>query len=146
VKLSDYDFVDVVKLLAAKDHCAEEILVELGRTPKFCARMKEVGFIPSEENDSPRSRESRPTRSREVLARFGIKLPKPTPTLPRIAYIGTWSGGSREIRMDRPQLFRLVWSKPVMKLAAEWGISDRGLGKACKGLKIPVPPRGYWAG
>ena len=25
------------------------------------------------------------------------------------------------------------------------GMSDRGLGKACRRLLVPVPPRGYWA-
>lgn len=30
-------------------------------------------------------------------------------------------------------------------LAEEFGISDRGLAKACNRHRIPVPPRGYWA-
>jgi hypothetical protein len=34
---------------------------------------------------------------------------------------------------------------PVDKLAKEWGLSGRGLAKACRRLQIPVPPRGYWA-
>ena len=34
---------------------------------------------------------------------------------------------------------------PVDKLAKEWGLSDRDLSKACSRLKVPVPPRGYWA-
>ena len=145
VKFSNRDFVDVVKLLAEKDHCAREILVELGRTPRFRARMKEVGFIPSDNDKSRRNIEPRPTRSREVLAKFGIELPKPVLPLPRIVHIGSRRPGASEMRMDRARLFKLVWSKPVMQLAAEWGISDRGLGKACRRLKVPVPPRGYWA-
>ena len=47
--------------------------------------------------------------------------------------------------MDRSALFDRVWSVPVDKLAKEWGLSGRGLAKACRRLQIPVPPRGYLA-
>ena len=30
-------------------------------------------------------------------------------------------------------------------LAKRWGLSGRGLAKACQRLQIPVPPRGFWA-
>jgi len=49
------------------------------------------------------------------------------------------------VRFDRAALFDRVWSDPVEKLAKEWGLSGRGLAKACRRLQIPVPPRGYWA-
>ena len=49
------------------------------------------------------------------------------------------------ITLPRSQLYELVWSKPVRDLAAEFGISDVALAKRCRALKIPVPPRGYWA-
>jgi len=38
----------------------------------------------------------------------------------------------------------MVWSEPESKLARGYGLSDRGLGKICKRLEIPVPGRGYW--
>jgi hypothetical protein len=47
--------------------------------------------------------------------------------------------------LTRQQLYDRVWSKPVDQLAREFGISDVGLGKACRRHGIPVPPRGYWA-
>lgn len=145
LKLDNYNFVDVIKLFAEADHCSSDVVRELGRTPSIRNRMKKVGFIPSEDDDSSNVSQTRPTRSREVLSKFGNELPKPTPKLPRTVHIGTWDTDGREIRLDRAALFELIWSKPVMKLAAEWGLSDRGLGKACRRLKIPVPPRGYWA-
>ncbi len=43
------------------------------------------------------------------------------------------------------ELCELVWSKPMTKLAEEFGISDVGLAKICRRNNIPVPPRGYWA-
>ena len=38
-----------------------------------------------------------------------------------------------------------VWSTPMQKLAAEFGLSDVGLAKLCKRHQTPVPGRGYWA-
>ena len=48
------------------------------------------------------------------------------------------------IFLKREALYKMVWAEPVSKLAREYGLSDRGLGKICKRLEIPVPGRGYW--
>jgi len=48
----------------------------------------------------------------------------------------------REI--TREELYRVVWAKPGVVLAEEFGISDVGLAKICKRLRVPRPPRGYW--
>lgn len=47
--------------------------------------------------------------------------------------------------MKRSDLYALVWDKPMTKIAAELGISDVGLAKACRRNGVPVPPRGHWA-
>jgi hypothetical protein len=44
----------------------------------------------------------------------------------------------------RQELFELVWSEPMIKLAARYGISGNGLAKACRKADVPVPERGYW--
>lgn len=44
----------------------------------------------------------------------------------------------------REELYDLVWSEPMIKLGARFGISGNGLKKACKRANIPVPPQGYW--
>jgi hypothetical protein len=44
----------------------------------------------------------------------------------------------------RQELYDLVWSEPMTKLGARFGISGNGLKKACKRANIPVPPQGYW--
>ncbi len=44
----------------------------------------------------------------------------------------------------REELHDLVWSEPMTKLGARFGISGNGLKKACKRANIPVPPQGYW--
>ncbi len=48
------------------------------------------------------------------------------------------------IKLSREDLYELVWSKPMSHIAPKLGISDRGLGKTCTRLDIPVPGRGYW--
>ncbi len=56
--------------------------------------------------------------------------------------------GARErlsCRYDREKLYGQVWSEPVQRVAASYGISDVRLGKVCRILRVPVPPRGYWA-
>ncbi len=49
----------------------------------------------------------------------------------------------REI--TRPELYELVWSKPMTRVAEDFGLSDQGLAKICAKHSIPRPPRGYWA-
>lgn len=44
----------------------------------------------------------------------------------------------------RDELYEEVWSKPMLTLAREYGISDVGLAKICKKMEIPRPERGYW--
>lgn len=47
--------------------------------------------------------------------------------------------------LTREEFFDLVWTKPMVQLAKEFGLSDVGLAKACKRHNIPRPDRGYWA-
>lgn len=45
----------------------------------------------------------------------------------------------------RQQLYDLVWSTPMTKLAKTLVMSDVGLRKICVKHDIPTPPLGYWA-
>lgn len=47
--------------------------------------------------------------------------------------------------LTRRALYDRVWQTPMVKLAAEYGISGRGLAKLCERHAIPVPGRGHWA-
>lgn len=63
---------------------------------------------------------------------------------------GTFSNPGGKLKMarhtfTRQELYDLVWAEPMSKLAQQYGISDRGLAKACAKANIPVPERGYWA-
>ncbi len=46
---------------------------------------------------------------------------------------------------SREELFALIWERPATEVAQELGISDVALGKLCRRLQVPKPPRGYWA-
>ncbi len=52
---------------------------------------------------------------------------------------------AKPIAITRDELYKLVWSNPVSKLAERFGLSDKGLAKKCARHNIPCPPLGYWA-
>lgn len=50
-----------------------------------------------------------------------------------------------EIVFEREALYKEVWTTPLTKLGEKYGLSDNGIRKVCKALRIPLPQRGYWA-
>lgn len=46
--------------------------------------------------------------------------------------------------IDAKQLESLVWSKPTIELAKEFGVSDVAIGKKCTSLGVTKPPPGFW--
>jgi hypothetical protein len=50
----------------------------------------------------------------------------------------------RERALKRSELYELVWKQPVRAVAADIGISDVALAKACRRQGIPLPGRGHW--
>jgi hypothetical protein len=159
LKASDYDFVETIKLLAQADHCSQDVLHELARTPAFRRKMTETGLIPRAEEEHWKWQQRRPTRAHEVVAKCGLDRSKgkdskgrsashsasPVRALPRTVHVGYGHRNGRVIRLTRAEFFNRVWSKPMLQLAAEWGISDQGLAKVCRRLNVPRPPRGFWA-
>lgn len=49
------------------------------------------------------------------------------------------------VKFTREQLYKAIWTKSCVKLAAELGISDVALAKTCRRLGVPRPLLGYWA-
>lgn len=49
------------------------------------------------------------------------------------------------VQLTRRAMYDLVWSKPMTKVAAEFGISDLALKKIRDRHRVPTPGRGYWA-
>ena len=50
----------------------------------------------------------------------------------------------KKYRIERNQLYELVWSKPMTDIAKEYGISDKMISKICEKLNVPTPRLGYW--
>jgi hypothetical protein len=46
--------------------------------------------------------------------------------------------------LTRQELYDLVWSEPVYKVAERYGISGVAFAKKCRNFGIPLPERGYW--
>ncbi|MET3649829.1 hypothetical protein [Phyllobacterium ifriqiyense] len=47
--------------------------------------------------------------------------------------------------VSREELYEQVWSKPMTKVAADYGVTGTALKKTCNRHRIPTPERGYWA-
>ncbi len=50
-----------------------------------------------------------------------------------------------KVEFRRNDFFEMVWSEPMIKLAAKLQISDVAVKKICVKHEIPVPGLGYWA-
>jgi hypothetical protein len=148
-KATDSEFVDVLKLLTQGEHCNPGVLRDLCRTPTMRQRMNKVGLLPARRKarDTLNVHPEPGWRTRRLLDKVGITLPKPPKDTSISAFIEIgerrWSG--TPLRLTREALYERVWAEPVDKLAKPWGLSGRGLAKACKRAGVPVPPRGYWA-
>jgi hypothetical protein len=49
------------------------------------------------------------------------------------------------IVITREALYALVWSEPMLKVAAKFSVSSSYMARVCTSLNVPRPERGYWA-
>jgi len=47
--------------------------------------------------------------------------------------------------VSREELYQLVWSSPMTKVAEQFGVSGSYMARVCSVLNVPRPERGYWA-
>jgi hypothetical protein len=47
--------------------------------------------------------------------------------------------------VTREELYELVWSTPMSKVAAQYNVSGSYMARVCTVLRVPRPERGYWA-
>lgn len=52
---------------------------------------------------------------------------------------------SRNLPISREDLYKLVWSKPMLRVAERFGVSSSYLARVCTNLNVPRPQRGHWA-
>lgn len=58
--------------------------------------------------------------------------------------------GSADLRSEagpvsRAQLYELVWREPMLRVGERFGLSSSYMARVCTELRVPRPPRGYWA-
>lgn len=68
--------------------------------------------------------------SRRVVEAEKAEYPKPEPWM---------------LRFDRTLLYEEIWREPAERVAARYGVSGAAIAEVCRCLRIPKPPRGYWA-
>lgn len=147
LRLGDETFVSALKLLTARDNCSDPVLEELARTDSFRRRLKRVGISPGRPSGNHEPRTA-PHGARHIRSRLGLPEPKQLPPpkhRSRVLEIGSRYGAKEKVRTTRAELMRAVWAEPVEVVAKRWGLSGRGLAKACSRAHVPTPPRGYWA-
>ena len=118
-RMRDYHLKSIHHHLEQPEICAPETYQELVRTPKMRARLTSLGLYkkPITEREKRKfEREKRTNEIRTLLQRY-----------------------------DRKVLYEQVWSEPALTVAKSYGVSSVWLGKVCRQLNVPVPPRGYWA-
>jgi hypothetical protein len=47
--------------------------------------------------------------------------------------------------LTREVLYALVWSEPMLRVAARYGVSSSYMARVCNLMNVPRPERGYWA-
>ena len=119
LRMSDYHLKSIHHSMERSEICAPETYQELVRTPKMQARLISLGLKkkPITEREKRKAeREQRTNEIRRLLQDY-----------------------------DRSVLYEQVWSEPALTVAKGYGVSSVWLGKVCRLLNVPVPPRGYWA-
>lgn len=128
--------VELVGLLLKHHACDEGTTHDLLRTPRMRKHMKGCEDELSRLGLTVDGR--RRPQSHEV---------KPSSTSPGRAKARSWLPPSPYLlhKYDREQLYEELWAEPTRTVAARYGITDVGLAKVCHQLRVPKPPRGYWA-
>lgn len=57
----------------------------------------------------------------------------------------TTTDESLPVPLTRESMYALVWSEPMLKVAARYGVSSSYMARVCKLMNVPRPERGYWA-
>lgn len=58
---------------------------------------------------------------------------------------GRTDATSKATPISRQQLYELVWTEPMLRVGERLGVSSSYMSRVCTELRIPRPPRGYWA-
>ncbi len=115
LRASDWDLKDVLRVLGRPEVCSPEIYQELTRTATMQKRLLAMKLI-----RPPVKPISQAAKRRDEVS-------------------------SLLRRYDRERLYEEVWAQPVIQAAKSYRVSGVYLARVCRALRVPVPPRGYWA-
>jgi hypothetical protein len=124
---------ELLKILKAREACSEETAAKLLRTPRMKLHLAPV------ENRLPRWATKKAQNRGESDRSDGTEARTQKPLEPSAPSYALLRKYNREV------LYEEVWAQPMQTLAAKYGISDVGLAKGCRKLRVPLPGRGYWA-
>jgi hypothetical protein len=123
---------NLLRIFKAREACSEEISGKLLRTPRMKLHLAAV------ESRLPRwpAKKTKSRRNSDGPDDTEARNRKPIePSAPSYALLRKY---------NREVLYEQAWAEPVQKLAERYGISDVGLAKTCRKLRVPLPGRGYW--
>lgn len=55
------------------------------------------------------------------------------------------AGKASQGPLTREDLYDLVWKEPMLRIGERMGVSSGYMARVCSDLRVPRPPRGYWA-
>jgi len=124
---------ELLEIFKPHEACSEETLARLVGTPRMKLHLAPV------ENRLPR------WPAKRTQNRGNSDRPDDTETRKRKRFEPPAPSYALLRKYNRDVLYEELWTQPMQKLAAKYGISDVGLAKACRKLRLPLPGRGYWA-
>ncbi len=116
--------VDLLTLFTKHKSCSEGTLRESLRPPKMRQHLKSCV---------------------KNLLRLGVDLRTAREKAEQVRIAEARQAYYLLTRYNREQLYEEVWAEPTLKVAKKYSLSDVGLAKVCKKLKVPRPSLGYWA-
>ena len=82
--------------------------------------------------------------NKKVCADFGLDVDYMSRVYSKRNSGVTHPNGRKVERPSKEELEKLLWEKPTIQLAKDFGASDRAIGKWAKFYGINKPPRGFW--
>jgi ankyrin repeat protein len=111
---------EITNLLREQHACDDGVLHELLRTPKMQELLRVSGRSKLAAERNTIAPASEPQRMPKSIARYLAQY-------------------------DRTHLYKQVWSAPMPKIAKHYGVTEIEIAQACRHLRVPTPPQGYWA-
>ena len=142
LKLGEPEAQDLFRLLRDPENMDPEAFIDLIAHERLAARYMEW---PSRRASIDRALLEDLVAARRLpgsIRRWARAKLVPEQRILSHTYLESDSGEAR--LFSREELYELIWSEPLVTLSKRFGLSDNGLRKRCKAMRVPTPPPGYW--